>query len=444
MEGITVVLSQDRMAAFIRLSLGPVITMQDLRDALSREGVNTGISPILLQEALNGQRGLFYQVATGRKPDAVREGATGGVHTVWTFPSSQGRPPESLTVDSGFREAFRRLRARGTVNSGDVLAFVRNAHMYPKGLTVTGEEVACIEFSEGAGPGRNTTVSYDGTRVIATRPGIPYKDAEGHGVLDHIEVLGDVCNLTGDVSFPGDVSVRGNIEPGFRVSATGGVLVSGNVHGSVTTKGRLVVSGGINAPGESVEAGEGVICRFMENAVVRSSGRITVNEAVIHSIVESEDVVEVLGLDGKVVGGLVRATRGVTVATAGSAMGLPTIIQLGVSPKLRREQARLERELERNASELVAANRVGTRRIRSTRDYEAIRQRRLRSMLEEQTAALRQELALLEDSFRRSPRGYIRAGRILPGVRLVMGSEVTEFVSPHDRISMGAIPHETD
>jgi hypothetical protein len=444
LENVKVIISEDRMAAFVRLSYETGITMQDLRDALAREGVNTGISPAALREALDGQRGIFYQVAWGKKPEPASGTPTGRPLVVFKFAESQGQPPVSLESGPGFRLAWKRLRDRGAVSTGDVLAFVRNADRYPSAVAVTGEQVARIEFAARFRPGRNTSVFRDGTAVVASRPGIPYQDSEGLGVMDHVEVVGDVDGATGELAFPGDLSIRGNVQPGFRVSATGDILVSGNICGSATARGRIIVSGGINAPGEVVESGGGISCRFCENSMIRSAGGITVTEAVVHSVVETERDLQVGGYKGRIVGGLVRAALGVTVTTAGSPMGVPTVIEVGVSPKLRREQARMERELEKVRSDLEATRRAGGSRAGSSNDYDALRLRRMKRLLEEQEVALRERLKSFGETLKRLPKGYFDAGKVLSGVRLVMGADVKEFTSSIDRITMGVMPREAD
>lgn len=443
-EDVKVVISEDRMAAFIRLSQDTGITMQDLRDALAREGVTTGISPAALREALTGRRGIFYQVASGRRaqvPDGVQPDAP---TVICKFPQSQDRPPETLETGPGFRQAWKRLRDRGAVSAGDLLAFVRNADRHPRAVTVTGEEVARIEFGSRFSPGRNTAVSRDGTSVVASAPGIPYQDSDGLGVLDHVEILGDIDSTTGDLAFPGDLSIRGNIQPGFRVSATGSVLVSGSVWGSVTARRVVAVSGGVNAPGEVVESGGGISCRFCENSVMRSAGGIAILEAVVHSIVETERDVEATGEKGRIVGGLTRAALGVKVRVAGSPMGVPTVIEVGVSPRLRREQARMQRELENVRSELDVARRAGRRTAGTGAGYDDVRLYRMRKLLEDREAALEERLRSYDETLKKLPQGYFRAERVLPGVRLVMGTDVTEFTSSVDRISMGAMPRETN
>jgi len=440
-DQVKVTVSADRMAAFIRLPVSGEVTVKDLRDALAREGVRAGISASALRDAVRGKRGVFHQIAWGQRPP---EPSLGSPTIIYKFPKSKGEPPPVMEVGPEFRTEWKRLRDRGAVGAGDVLAFLRNADRYPRCLTVTGEEIACVEFPEGARPGKNASLSKDGTAIVSTRPGIPYQDQSGVSVCDHIEIYGNIGSLTGDVSFPGDLSIRGNVEAGFRVAATGDILISGNLCGSATARGRIIVSGGINAPGEAVESGKGVSCRFCENSLIRSSGPVSVSEACLHSVVETDSYFEAVGQKGRVVGGMIRATLSVRVGTAGTPMGIPTVVEVGISPRLRHEYARLLRELEKVTANLEEAERTGSRPIQSADDYDAVRLYRMKRLWREQEALLKRRLESMRETLSRLPSGHFEAGHILPGVRLVMGTEVIEFERPIDRVSKGAIPREAN
>lgn len=443
-ESLKIMIAADRMAAFIRLSSDAELSAQDLRDALAREGITSGVSPVALRQALEGQRGVFYQVAWGRKSETALSASGKAPVILFRFAGSQGEPPSSMVPGPGFRAAWKKLRDRGAVSAGDILAFARNAEAYPRAVSVMGDEVSCIEFTSRCRPARNARVSRDGNSVVSTRPGIPYQSDDGVGVLDHVSIEGDVDGSTGDVAFPGDLSIHGNVDAGVKVSATGNILVSGSLWGSATARGKIVVGGGINAPGEVVESGGGITCRFCENSLLRSAKNIEVGEAVVHSVIETESMVIVDGDKGKIAGGLVRAGIGVRANVAGTPMGVPTVIEVGVSPRLRHEQARLDRELEKVRADLEQARREGGRKMTSTGDYDALRLIRMKRMWEDQERALSQRVESFRETLQHLPKGYFQATHVLAGVRLVMGTDVKEFTSSLDRISMGAMPREAD
>ncbi|MGI6662976.1 MAG: DUF342 domain-containing protein [Bacillota bacterium] len=437
MQPVKVVISQNRMGAYVVLAPGREVTPEDIVRALKREGVTQGISPEALQEAISGDRGVKYQVAWGRvTPESLLESLP-KPKLLFNYPESQGKPPEVLRVGPDFPSVWRRLMSRGIVNTGANLGFVRSAHTLPKAVTVTGDEVPFAGSGYEIKLGPNTRLSPDGLKVVSERPGIPYEDETGIGILDHITIVGDIGPKTGDISFPGDITVRGSIHAGFTVSTSSSLLIGGNLWGSATARGKIVVSGGITAPGELIESGQGIACKFCENSVIRSSGPIEVETALIHSVVETEHEVNVTGEGGRIVGGLVRAVTAITAGVVGSPMGVPTVLELGITPRLRRELSRLERELERVSSELSEMSKIaGVRAHVSPMDR--IRLLRGKRLLQEREKAIRERLYLLRKNLSDSPKGYFQGDRVLPGTRLVMGMDVHEFTSPIDKIIMGA------
>lgn len=438
MQPISVVVSEDRMAASVLISPGCNAGAQDVRDALKRAGVTSGISPKAILEAINGPRGVAYRVAWAVLPRGAETSQPARASLVLRFPTSRAKPRETYAVGPSFKAEWGRLQDRGAVRAGDVLAAVRAPSDLLWATTVTGERVPFLDFGPDFRLGLNAKFSADGLKIVATRSGIPYvDDREAAGVLDHVAIEGDVGTLTGDLSFPGDLTVRGNVMPGFGVFVSGDLLVSGHVWGSATARGRIVVSGGITAPGGIVEAGAGISCRFCENSVLRSQGPVEIQEAALHSVIETEDRIQVSTPKGRVIGGLLRAALSVKACTVGTPMGLPTVVELGISPRIRREAVRLERELEKITSELDRIRRAGRTRASGLSDMDLMRLARARRNLEEQEKALSDHLQSLRERMEGMPKGFFQAERVLPGTRLVMGTDVHEFTSGIDRISMG-------
>jgi len=437
LQPVKVVVSDNKMEAYVVLAPGYDVTAEDIVRALEREGVTQGISAEALQEALSGERGITYQVAWGIVPSASALESLPKPNLLFNYPESRGRPPEVIRVGPNFGSEWKRLMSRGVVNTGANLGFVRSPYALPTVTTVTGDEVPFVATGYEIKLGPNTRVTPDGLKIIADRPGIPYEDEEGIGVLDHITIIGDIGPRTGNVSFPGDITVRGSIHAGFSVSTSSNLLVGGNLWGSATARGKIVVAGGITAPGELIESGQGISCRFCENSVIRSSGPIVVENALIHSVAETEEEVNVTGEGGRIVGGLVRAVTAITAGVVGSPMGVPTVLELGITPRLRRELSRLERELEKVSAELAELSRVaGVRAHVSPMDR--VRLSRGKKLLQERESAIRERLYLLKKNLSDSPKGYFQSDRVLPGTRLVMGMDVHEFTSPIDKITMGA------
>ena len=445
MDSVKVIISPDKMAAYVILPEEGDFSVRELTEALSRAGVVFGISPNALRSALSGKRGVPYQVAWGLRPEEPKDFSSSGVPVlVSRFPQSRGKPPRVFTVDEDFRSKWGQLLARGSVREGSVLAFVRNPDNSAIGTTVTGEKVAPFAKKPEIVCGENASLSRDGNLVLAKRSGIPYTDEGGPAVLDRVEIVGNIGSLTGDVHFPGDIVIKGDVSRGFKVTAWGAVMITGTLAGSVSCAGNIVVEGGIKSTGEIVESGGEVSARFCENSVVRAIGDVVFHEAVVHSLVETEKRLIVTHEKGKIVGGLVRAKAGVKAPTVGSLMGVPTVVEVGISPKLRREYSKLKDDLDSVRSEIERIARLGlaSRSRGNNRQYDSLRLQRMRQMLEDKERSLREKIASLEDMLKSVRGGFFWADEVLPGTKLVVGLETFEYRSPAERLRIGVIDGE--
>ena len=97
-----------------------------------------------------------------------------------------------------------------------------------------------------------------------------------------------------------------------------------------------------------IRAGGMITARFVEKAVLEAGTSIAILEAVKQSDVTAADQI-VVGRDGAakghVVGGALRATECVKAVVLGSQGGVPTSIEVGVSPALKRQHADVEQQL---------------------------------------------------------------------------------------------------
>jgi len=441
---LQVVISEDKMAAYIVIPAEGDFTVRDVKAALQRNGVVFGVSSQAVLQALSDQRGIPYQVAWGLKPE---EGDIQGKgpRVVSRFPESLGKPPVRVPVDTNFRREWARLLARGRVTEGTVLAFIRKPQSSVLGMTVTGERISFGEKTPFR-CGENAGFSKDGTTIVAKKRGIPYSEDGVPGVLALVEIDGDIGGVTGDVEFPGDVRVMGNVERGFCVSAWGSVTVDGNVWGSVPSGGSIAVGGGIIAPGEAVETGGDISAKFIENSMVRAYGDVVVGEAILHSVVESEKRVSVGGRDGRIVGGLVRASHGVTAGSVGTYMGIPTVIEIGTSPRERRELDQVKSQLEKTRAELEQIGRLfrGRTRPLGKGEYDGLRLQRMARLLEDKEKHLTGRLQALEEKLHTVSGGYFAAEKVFPGTRVVRGLTVVDVTSTRQHLRIGVSDCEAD
>lgn len=442
---VQVTVSPDKMAAFVVLYGRALMSAAQLEELLCEKGVTFGISRRALSRALRGERGVRHQVAWGiSKRGACGSGMAMPDQPVFRFSGSEGRPAEVWHPDSGFREKWEKLIDRGIVAKGSVLASIGDSESLPVRITVTGEKVPVRNCGEVFKPGRNTKVSSSGMELLAAASGIPYIDEEGIGVLDHVVIQGNVSKVTGDIHFPGDLTVGGDLESGFRVSVWGNMIIVGSIYGHAVSRGSVVVQGGINAPGSPLESAGHVSCRFCENSVIRARGSIRVLESSVHSVLESEETVVIGDGQGRIAGGLTRATAGVQAGVVGTEMEIPTVVEVGISPRLRRERIRLEKELARVSQDLDKLLRGRTRPgMQANTGYDGLRLERARRLLKSRLDGLTGQVESLDDRFRGMSGGYFRAGLVLPGTRVVLGLNEVKFLYPESGVALGVRASES-
>ena len=237
---------------------------------------------------------------------------------------------EDGTVD------FHKLDVISSVKEGDVVAEIIPEDKGVPGRNIYGvynppKKVARKIFRYG----RNLEVSEDGCKLISLVTGHVMLVDGKVMVSNEFEVASDVDNSVGDIEFDGNVYIKGNVLAGFKVKASGDVVVNGVVEGAeIKAGGDIILQRGILGMDKGIlEAGGNITAKFIENANVKAGGDIDTN-AIMHSSVCANGMVEVHGRKGSLTGGIVRAGSKVVAKIIGSEMGTSTVISVGTNPEL--------------------------------------------------------------------------------------------------------------
>ena len=216
-----------------------------------------------------------------------------------------------------------------------------------KGRTVTGKT---LEARDGQDRelklGNNTELSRDGLQVIASCNGQVLLVNDKITVESVYLVDGDVNLTSGNIHFLGTVVVKGNVEDGFSVKATGNIEVMGNV-GKCTLDavGNVIVHQGINCKeGGLVKAGKAVVAKFIQNSNVEAGEVVFVTDGIINSYVDSNGKIICKGKRATIVGGKLRATEEIAAKTFGSLAVGSTEIEVGFDPKSKERLLELEQQ----------------------------------------------------------------------------------------------------
>jgi hypothetical protein len=179
-------------------------------------------------------------------------------------------------------------------------------------------------------PGKNTRVA-EGALVAARSGRLRYEQGSVW-VDEHLEITGSVDYSTGNIEFPGDVTLKGEIKDGFHVWAAGSVSATATVDVSqVYCKKSFVTPGGVIGRRQQIlRAGGQVSCRFVEHCQVESRSSIFVKEYGYQARLYALDRI-VLGDKGSLIGGRVVAAHGVVAGELGNGAEVPTEVVVGIN-----------------------------------------------------------------------------------------------------------------
>ncbi|MEX2355595.1 MAG: FapA family protein [Thermaerobacterales bacterium] len=356
-------------AVLLQLERSPVMP-DDLDDetaavALQEEGIVWGIEKERLQKLVAQMPPGRHVIANGRPAKNGRPGMLESLVAANMGPPFTIRPdgtvdywdrPEIPNVDAGVFLA-RIIPPTEGEDGANVRAQTLRAQPGPPVIVRTGPGAALAAGDEAAAAAGDETVHESaGTAaneagaeevqkdrrslVVAVRTGRP-------GIIERKELLyeidvvplyvhdGHVDMVSGNIHFKGDVTVKGDVQEGFRIVAAGNVDISGSVFGGqIIAAGEILVAGGvINSQLETRGDEGGITALRVQHSHLESAGTVAITKggSYFSTIKSAGDVV----MRGAMIGGLIQtAGRMVHLAEAGSRMGTETIIEVGAGAEV--------------------------------------------------------------------------------------------------------------
>jgi len=334
-------ISSDQLQAYLLVFPflnGSKIDIPDIEKALEESKVKFGIKTDLFPQIVQQQNEYKeWLIAEG---NACIDGEDAKL--VFNFnPEGIDIKPQELADGS---VDFFNLNLIQTVETGTVVAEKTPATPGINGITVHGEEKKARPGKDIRLPiGLNIQAVEENTKLIATKTGHIVYSNKKISVLPSYEVRGDVDFNTGNIKFPGNVVIYGNIKNNFEVEASGDIEIHGNLEGTAKTEGNLQVKKGI-IRGKAVAAGN-IYARYIENGYAESAGNIVITEAVMHSTTRAGKKVAVGGKKGLLVGGSCCAGEEISAKNIGSGLGTSTTLEVGIQPEARNEYKEVNRRL---------------------------------------------------------------------------------------------------
>lgn len=350
-ERIKIRVSSDKLKAFITVmpSEEEIITEDDIREALSKANIKFGIKEEEISSIVKSQIAEDILIAEGIPPE---NGEDASIKYLVSLGKKELVPKENPdgTVD------FKDIGFVENVNKGDILAIKTPPTEGKPGINVYGESVSPKKGRDIKLPkGKNTEISEDGLKLIATISGTPTVADGTIAVSPLLEIHRDVDYSTGNIDFVGSVLVKGTIRSHFTVRCEHNLEVWEDIESAdVEVGGNLIVRRGIyGEPDRNVIVKGNLLAKIIRNADIEIHGDIVVEQGILDSNVRCGGSIKVTSNKGIISGGSVWALKSIYSSQIGSPYGTKTIIIAGKDPwksleldKLIKEKEDIKKKLE--------------------------------------------------------------------------------------------------
>ncbi|MBR4323580.1 FapA family protein [Treponema sp.] len=319
---------------------GADISVEQIKRALTQQGVVAGISDEKIQALVDNP--------SYNEPVVVAEAVlpVDGKDAYITYNFETDRSKIRAKQAANGQVDFKELNLIQNVVEGQPLAQKILAEHGKSGKTLYGRYLEAKNGRDIPLPiGKNVKVDKDGRTILAACNGQVLLINDKICVEPIMEVDG-VNIKTGNITFLGTVIVKGAVEDGFNVKASGNIEVSGTV-GKCTLEsdGDIIVSSGIIGRDEGkIVCGGSLWAKFIQNTTVRVEENIIVTDSIMNSEVSAQKKIILNGKRAQITGGNVFATECVIAKNIGSeGGGTETVISVGFDPRAKK---RLEELLE--------------------------------------------------------------------------------------------------
>ncbi len=175
----------------------------------------------------------------------------------------------------------------------------------------------------------------DPSKIYASISGRIFRKNGKFYITDKLEIE-NVDFSTGNIHFVGDLTIKGDVKPGFEVKARN-VFVGGNIDNAKVLAGeKIVVKGGvIGLQGKLqcvLKAEKMIVLNFVENSHIECNGSVYIKKSSMHTNIYSNENIVVTEKPGYIVGGEIISKKNILARVVGSKWGTKTILKSGIDP----------------------------------------------------------------------------------------------------------------
>ena len=221
------------------------------------------------------------------------------------------------------------------INAGDRILSMQKVTAGADGIDVFGNVLKASSARQEETPEHDDSISEETVKdevcFTAKISGELMRTGAKFWISDKKEINGDIDDESGNIDFPGNLVLSGNVKSGHSVKASGTLLVNGNADASLIASGvSVTMTGGIRGDGRGTAwAKQEVHLNFAENACLLAGQDIAIDNYCFQCIVKTNGMLLMKGTPGVLLGGSIRASKGVEVFELGSEKTIRTSISFG-------------------------------------------------------------------------------------------------------------------
>ena len=325
---ISVEVSKDRMTATVHYDTTRgtrLPTVEMIHEALAEKRVVYGIN----EDAINeGVKSAAYFVAAEGTPPVHGENAR--IERKFDL-GDKGKP----VIGNYDKADYKNLNLFVLAKRNQILA-VRIPHTEGiPGKNVYGDDVPAKNGRPVPMPvGKNTKVVEE-NKLIAAIDGQIVDKKSTIAIDPHLVMNNGINVSTGSIDFTGSVEIKGNVEQGFVVKATGDIDISGMVNGAIVEGRNVFIKGGVNGMNRArIKAQEDVRIAFAESADIEARRDIYISDVVLHTSLRAGKKIILEGKKGQFVGGKAESGEEIRAVCLGNSAHVITRVSVGIDPSL--------------------------------------------------------------------------------------------------------------
>ena len=439
---VHVQLAEDNMKAFLTLTAergtGDPLTLEKVNTVLDENGVKKGLNSNAISESIE-------RAKRGEKVEKV--------------PVAEGIPP----IDPGkSRLKFHIRRASGkgftkkengsvdyknqdritAVEKDQLIAEIISSDTQPKdGWDVTGKPLKAKEpppLSIEVGQNIRQEKQENGDIYLyAEDSGEVYYDQKRLEVHTVHSVDGNVDMHTGNINFPGEVQVKGNVHEGFYIMAGGDVKIAGQLEACLVSSGEsvTVMQGIVGGNKAAVRVKQDIETTFAEQATMLAVGDIKLKNSCLRCSVKCNGTLRLAQDGGDLVGGSINTRRGIEAHNIGNEKNARTTISFGQDYLVADQIQQHEKQLKKLKDYVTKLDNSMTRyeKAGERKKLDQVRREKLKYMktIEKRSMHLFSLRERYEEHFDSSITVH---GKIYPGVVMESHGRFLEISAPKEKV----------